>query len=86
MGEHETNKKHDSIVVNGRPREWDEKEISFEQVGAIAYPNPPQGGNIEYTVSYRRAHGNKREGTLKPGQSVKVKDGMIFDVTATDLS
>jgi hypothetical protein len=79
-------KKADTIVVNGRPREWDEEEISFEQVVALAYPNPVQGGNIEYTISYRRAHGNKPEGTLKAGESVKVKDGMIFDVTATDLS
>ena len=75
-----------TIVVNGRSREWDEKEISFEQVVSLAYPEPPQGGNIEYTVSYRRAHGNKPEGTLKAGESVKVKDDMIFDVTATDLS
>ncbi len=78
--------KADTIVVNGRPHEWDEKEISFEQVVGFAYPNPPQGGNIEYTVSYRRAQGNKPEGTLKAGETVKVKDGMIFDVTATDLS
>jgi hypothetical protein len=79
-------KKSDTIVVNGRPHPWGEKEISFEQVVALAYPNPPQGGNIEYTVSYRRAQGNKPDGTLKAGESVKVKVGMIFDVTATDLS
>jgi transcription antitermination factor NusG len=82
----EQEKKVDTIVVNGRPREWYENEISFEQVVALAYPDPPQGRNIEYTVSYRRAHGNKPEGTLKVGESVKVKDGMFFDVTATDLS
>ena len=82
----EQQKKADTIVVNGRPNEWDEKEISFDQVIALAYPNPPQGGNIEYTISYRRAHGNKPEGTLKADETVKVKDGMIFDVTATDLS
>lgn len=79
-------KRVETFVVNGRPREWHENEISFEQVVALAYPNPPEGGNIEYTVSYRRAHGNKPEGTLKAGESVKVKDGMLFDVTATDLS
>ena len=79
-------KKIDTIVVNGRPQDWDEKEITFEQAVALAYPNPPQGGNIEYTVSYRRARDNKPQGTLKAGESVKAKDGMIFDVTATDLS
>ncbi|MEV7398624.1 multiubiquitin domain-containing protein [Aeromicrobium sp. NPDC092404] len=79
-------KKVETIVVNGRPQNWAEKEITFDQLVALAYPNPPQGGNIEYTISYRRAHGNKPQGTLKAGESVKVNDGMIFDVTATDLS
>lgn len=85
MSEHEQQKTA-TIVVNGRSREWTAKEISFEELVALAYPNPPQGGNIAYTVSYRRAHGNKPEGTLKASEAVKVKDGMIFDVTATDLS
>lgn len=88
MSESEKNddKKVDTIVVNGRSRDWDEKAITFEQVVAIAYPNPPEGPNVDYTVSYRRGEGNKPVGTLKPNESVKVKDGMIFDVTPTDQS
>jgi hypothetical protein len=79
-------KKTLTIMVNGRPKEWDEKEITFDQVAALAYPEPPNGGNVEYSIGYRRGEGNKPEGTLSEGGSVKVKDGMIFDVTATDLS
>jgi len=82
----EQEKKAHTIVVNGRSREWDADEISFEQLVVLAFPTPAPGGNVEYTISYRRAHGNKPEGTLKAGDSVKVKEGMIFDVTPTDLS
>jgi hypothetical protein len=46
----------------------------------------PSGDNIVFTVTYRRGHGNKTAGTLVAGESVRVKDGMIFDVTVTDKS
>jgi Multiubiquitin len=80
-------KKTTSIIVDGTPHEWDQKEISYEQVVDLAYDgNPPTGEMVEITVGYRRGHDDNHEGDLEPGQSVKVKDGMIFDVTATDRS
>ncbi|WP_408626473.1 multiubiquitin domain-containing protein [Amycolatopsis thermoflava] len=39
-----------------------------------------------FTVTFRRGSGHKPEGTLRPGETVKVKEGMIFNVTATDKS
>jgi hypothetical protein len=82
MAEH----KHITIIVNGRPKEVTEKELSFAEIVALAFDNPPTGPNIVFTVTYRRGHGNKPEGTLVEGETVKVKDGMIFNVTATDKS
>lgn len=73
------------IFVNTKPHTVPKGEISFETVTALAYPTTPPGGNIGYTVTWQRGHGSK-DGTLVAGQSVRVKDGMIFDVTATDLS
>jgi hypothetical protein len=79
--------KHTTIIVDGTEHEWAEKEISYEQVVNLAYDNnPPTGENVLITVGYHRGHGEKPEGDLSPGQSVKVKDGMVFDVTATDRS
>jgi hypothetical protein len=74
-----------TIYVNTSPHAVEKDEISFDEVVTLAYPTPPPGGNISFTVLYQRAHGNK-DGTLVTGQTVKVKDGMIFDVTPTDLS
>lgn len=74
-----------TIIVNGRERTIDEKEVSFEAAVELAFTNPPKGDNVMITVAYRKAAGN-RSGDLLPGQSVKVKEGTIFDVTATDKS
>jgi hypothetical protein len=77
-----------TIYVNTRPKEVTKNEdISFERAIDLAYDgNPPSGPNVEFTVMYQRAEGNK-DGTLVPGgQPVKAKEGMIFDVTATDRS
>lgn len=73
-----------TIIVNGREKVVTEKELSFAQVVALA--NLPSGPNIVYTVTYRRGEGHKPEGTLVEGETVKIKDGMIFNVTATDKS
>lgn len=75
------------IIVNTREHAVDKnKEISFEEVVSLAYDgNPPSGPNLEFTVMYRRGEGNK-DGSLMAGQSVKVKDRMVFSVSATDRS
>ncbi len=79
-------KKIITIVVNGREKEWSEKEITFDQVIELAFGSLPSNPNIAYTVTYKRGEGNKPEGTMVKGQSVKVKDGEIFNATATDRS
>lgn len=75
-----------TIIVNTREREVPRGDISFEQVVRLAFDPPPYGENTLFTVTYRRGHGNRPEGTLTQGESVKVKEGMIFNVTATDRS
>ena len=82
---------HDSqtvtIIVNGRPKTVPKNDdLTFEEVVALAFPNPRTGDGIQYTVQYTRGQGNKPSGTLVEGQSVKVKDGMEFDVTPTNRS
>jgi Multiubiquitin len=78
--------KNFTIIVNGRQKTITNKELSFDQVVALAFDPVPSGPNMLITVAYRRGEGNKPEGTLTQGETVKVKDGMNFDVTATDQS
>jgi hypothetical protein len=74
-----------TIVVNAREYAVEKDELSFDEIVAF-YENAPTGPNVYFTVTYRRGDGNKPEGSLLPGDSVWVKNGMIFVVTATDRS
>ena len=75
-----------TIVVNGRPKRVAKEELTFDEIVKLAFDTPPSGPNVVITVTYHRGHGEKPEGSLLPGGTVKVKDRMIFDVTATDKS
>ena len=75
-----------TIVVNGREKTVEKGELTFDQLVALAFDDPPTGEFICFTITYRRGQGNKPEGTLAEGETVKVKEGMIFNVTATDKS
>lgn len=83
---HEAKTKTNMIIVNAQQKTVDHKDISFEEVVALAFDPVPSGENIVITVSFSKGTDAKKEGTLQAGQSVKVKDGMVFDVTATDKS
>jgi hypothetical protein len=82
-----SNAKTVTIVVNTREKSVEKnREISFEEIVSLAYDgNPPSGPYLEFTVMYRRGLGNK-DGSLVAGQAVKVKEGMLFSVSATDRS
>lgn len=89
MAEHDSSSEQAreiTIVINGRSKTITDKELTFEQVVALAFDPPPTGDNVEFTITFRRGHGDKPEGSLLPEQSVKVKDGMVFSVSATDKS
>lgn len=75
-----------TIVVNGEPHDVAKDEITFDEVVTLAYPGGPQGSNIIYSVTYRKGPEHRPKGILPEGGSVKVKDGMIFDVRVTDKS
>jgi len=75
-----------TIIVNGTEVEVVKGKLSFDEIVGLAFANPPFGDNTEFSITFSRGQGNKPEGILHPGESVPVKKGMIFDVTATDLS
>lgn len=74
-----------TIIVNAQEKTVTVRELSFEAIVHLAFP-PPTNSTMMFTVTYRRGEGNKPQGTLVEGETVKVKDGMIFNVTATDKS
>lgn len=76
-----------TIIINGRPKTVPKNDdLTFEEIVGLAFENPPTGDGIQYTIQYSRGQGNKPTGVLVEDQSVKVKDGMEFDVTSTNRS
>ena len=75
-----------TVVINGRPREVSKEELTFREVVALAFDNPAFGDNIVYTVTFKRGHGQRPEGTLVDGETLKPKEGMLINVARTDKS
>lgn len=75
-----------TIIVNGRKKEVSTKTLSFDQVVALAYNPVPTDPNVKFTITYRKGPRINREGILTEEETVRIKNGMIFDVTETNKS
>lgn len=87
--EHEHGHEHHlniKIIVNGREKHVAERDLTYDEIVRLAYENPPSGENVLITVTYRRGHDPRSEGSVKPGGHVRVKEGMVFNVKHTDKS
>ncbi|MBX3450781.1 MAG: multiubiquitin domain-containing protein [Planctomycetaceae bacterium] len=81
------NKPHEiTIVVEGTPHRWFKPTISYAEVVTLFDPNYPQYPDITYSVTFANGPNHKPEGILSPGGSIKVKDHMVFHVSATGQS
>lgn len=82
QGEH----KEFTIIVNAREKTWNKKEISYEEIIVLAFGSYSDNENIIYTVTFSKGPKSHHEGSMVKGDSVEVKDGMIFNVTPTNKS
>ncbi len=73
-----------TIYVNGTPHQVTKKVLSFSEIVALAHL--VSGPNVSYTLTHRKGPVNKPEGSMVEGDSIQVKEGMIFNVGATDRS
>jgi hypothetical protein len=73
-----------SIVVNGKERKVTSDILTYDEIVALAFnPIPP---NKDFDIRFHDAAAPKTHGSLTQGETVKVKDGTKFDVTATNAS
>jgi hypothetical protein len=75
-----------TLIVNGIPKSWDKKQISFKEVIILAYGNYIDNPTKVYTVGYEDGPNQNPEGSMTKDASVFVKDKMIFHATSTDKS
>jgi hypothetical protein len=62
--------------------QWDSRPL-MSRAPCLYYAQHPE---ITYSVKYKKGPGERPEDTLAKGESVKVKDGMIFYVSETGQS
>lgn len=73
-----------TVFINTTAVEVQDRELSFEELVELAYPG--QSTELSnYVISYGRKGSSGME-TLMPGQSVKPKEGMVFDVVLANRS
>lgn len=76
-------KKTYTVYINGQAKTVSGKRLSYAQVVALAFPG---GNDMLYTVTYEGGPAPNREGSLQEGGTVKIQNGMIFNVTPTNRS
>ncbi len=75
-----------TIIVAGTPHVWTNRKISFKEVIILGYGQYIDRPTMVYTVAYEDGPKQNPEGSMTKGQSVFVKNKMIFHVTANDKS
>lgn len=73
-----------TIVVDLVEHQVTGKELSYRQVAQLAYPNDPVSPEITYTITYSSPHGP--DGELRVDESVKLHEGMVFNVGKSNRS
>jgi hypothetical protein len=81
-----TQLREDTIIVNGIAHQWTKRKITYAEVVTLDVPDYPQHPEITYSVKYTNGPRHKPEGTLSPGGSVRVREGMVFSVSPTSQS
>jgi hypothetical protein len=74
------------LIVNGRLKNWENSKITYKQVVELAFGEEVAKETRVYSVSYKRGPEQNTEGTMVAGNTVFVKNKMIFNVTCTDKS
>jgi hypothetical protein len=76
-----------TIIVNTDPAVVRHDVVTFAELVKIAFPVPPTGQDVEFTVSFEHAKSSPHHGDLPEGGSVTVKHyGTTFDVDHTNRS
>ena len=76
-----------TIIVNLHNKSFSQKSISRDQLVNLAAEDDPdlkKGGTI--TISYRNGPRINPQGVFEEDETLEVKDGMVFNVSATNRS
>jgi len=71
-----------TLIFNGKTMGVRAETMSYEEAVELSLDKPVDSMPM-FTVTYRSKKG-AMQGTLTPGESVPLQDGMVFNVALTD--
>lgn len=74
------------IIINGEAVEINKGRLSFADFAKLAFPELFGRDLICFTVSFTRGPKRRPEGVLLEGDKVRIVEGMVINVSATDKS
>lgn len=74
------------IIVNGRQKTAEKRKLSFNDLVKLAYDPVPTGTEVGFVITYAHGPHHNPEGSLSMRETVRIKNGMVFDVTPIDRS
>ncbi len=74
------------IILNGEQVTVEKGRISFSELAKLAFPKLFGRDQVCFTVSFSRGPKRRPEGSLLEGRKIRVVEGMVFNVSATDKS
>ena len=75
------------VVLNGTVETVEKREMTFEELTRLAFPDVQRTDYIDWEVDYRDPtdpRGGEKE--LEPGETLVITRGMVIDVSYTDKS
>lgn len=75
-----------TLIVNGKPKLFCQKTITYEQVIELAFGSYDPNPDKIYTITYDRGPHENEEGSMVKGTLVYVKNKMIFNADFTGRS
>lgn len=81
-----TERKRYTIIVNAREETVTSDQVSYAQLVALAFQPVPTGTDVAFTITYSKGPASNPKGTLPEGESIHIKNRMIFVVTQTNRS
>lgn len=75
------------VIVNGQEHQVAGRDVTYEQILEIAYPDRVIDENTTYVMLYRKAAHKPHEGVLTLGGSVQIRNKeTVFNVDAATRS
>jgi len=75
-----------NIIINAEQLTVTLREISFDEVVNLVLPGGASDPNKSFTITYRKSEEAKHDGTMVEGDTIKIKEGTVFNVTPTTKS